>query len=82
MSIKTRIEDTCIDMKSVENRKCASCCSGEHDFENGIFDPRSVQNSYFSFRSASAERNENHKIQVGGQFGSAGRNAQGRWGEI
>ena len=25
---------------------------------------------------------ENHKIQVGGQFGSAGRNAQGRWGEI
>ena len=25
---------------------------------------------------------ENHKIQVGGQFGSAGRNARGRWGEI
>ena len=25
---------------------------------------------------------ENHKIQVYGQFGSAGRNARGRWGEI
>ena len=25
---------------------------------------------------------ENHKIQVGGQFGSAGRNARGHWGEI
>ena len=24
MSIKTRIEDTCIDMKSVENRRCAA----------------------------------------------------------
>ena len=25
---------------------------------------------------------ENHKIQVGGDLGSAGRNARGRWEEI
>lgn len=37
---------------------------------------------FFAFGLASAERNENHKNQLGGGFGSAGRNAQVRWGEI
>ena len=82
MAIKTRTEGTCIDMKSAENRECASCSSGVHDFENAIFEPRSGVNSYFAFRSASAERNENHENQLDGGFGSAGRNARGRWEEI
>ena len=82
MAIKTRTEGTCIDMKSAENRECASCSSGEHDFENAIFEPMSVQNNYFAFGSASAERNENHENQPNGGFGSAGRNARGRWEEI
>ena len=44
MAIKTRTEGTCIDMKSVENRECASCSSGVHDFENAILnqDPSST----------------------------------------
>ena len=82
MAIKTRTEGTCIDMKSAENRKCASCSSGEHDFENAIFEPSSVGHSFFAFGSASAERNENHKNQLGACFGSAGRNAQVRWGDF
>ena len=69
-------------MKSAENRKCASCSSGEHDFENAIFEPRSVGHNYFAFGSARAERNENHENQLDGGFMSAGRNARGRWEEI
>ena len=41
----------------------------------------SVYPKFFAFGSASAERNENHKNQVDACFGSAGRNAQGRWGD-
>ena len=41
---------------------------------------RSVGDSFFAFRSASAERNENHKNQPLAPNGAAGRNAQGRWG--
>ena len=69
-------------MKNDENRKCAPRLGRKHNFANFIIEPRSGVNSYFAFRSASAERNENHKIQVHGRFGAAGRNAQGRWGEI
>ena len=69
-------------MKSAENRECASCSSGVHDFENAIFESRSGVDNYFAFRSASAERNENHENQPHGGFGSAGRNARGRWEEI
>ena len=82
MSVKTRIEDTCIDMKNAENRKCASCSSGEHDFENAIFEPRSVPHNFFAFGSARAERNENHENRSADDFGSARRNARGRWEEI
>ena len=44
------------------------------------FAPMSVQHSFFAFRSASAERNENHKNRPADRFGAAGRNARGRWG--
>ena len=37
---------------------------------------------FFAFRSASAERNENHKNQPDDRFGAAGRNARGRWGDM
>ena len=37
---------------------------------------------FFAFGSARAERNENHENQLDGGFGSAGRNARGRWEEI
>ena len=46
------------------------------------FATRSVGHSFFAFRSASAERNENHKNQVRACFVPAGRNAQGRWGRF
>ena len=72
----------CIIMKIAENRNCASCLGGEHDFENVRKVSWSIWNEFFAFRSASAERNENHQNQVDGRFGVAGRNAQGRWGEI
>ena len=39
-------------------------------------------NKFFAFGSASAERNENRKIQVHVRFWSAGRNARGCWREI
>ena len=70
----------CIVLKIAENRNCASCPGGEHSFENVMCDPRSVEDSFFAFRSASAERNENHKNRPGALFGAAGRNARGRWG--
>ena len=38
--------------------------------------------SYFAFRSASAERNEKSQNQVDGGFEAAGRNARGRWAKI
>ena len=82
MAIKTRTEGTCIDMKSAENGKCVSCSSGVHDFENAIFEPNPAEHNYFAFGSARAERNENHENQLDGGFGSAGRNARGRWEEI
>ena len=82
MAIKTRTEGTCIDMKSAENRKCASCSSGEHDFENAIFEPTPGPHSLFAFGSARAERNENHENRSDDDFGSARRNVQGRWEEI
>ena len=44
--------------------------------------PMAKGQANFAFGSASAERNENHKIQAGALFGSAGRNARGRWEEI
>ena len=69
-------------MKSAENRKCASCSSGEHDFENAIFESSPAQHNYFEFGSARAERNENHDNQLDAHFGSATRNARGRWEEI
>ena len=51
---------------------------------NYIFDASSQQDprphKVFAFRSASAERNENHKNQPLARFGAAGRNARGRWG--
>ena len=37
---------------------------------------------FFASRSASAERNENHKSQPADGFEAAGRNARGRWGKI
>ena len=43
---------------------------------------RSVVDKFFAFRSASAERNENHKNQPDDGFEAAGRNARGRWGKI
>ena len=43
---------------------------------------RSGGHKFFAFRSASAERNENHKNQVDGRFGAAERNARRCWGEI
>ena len=69
MAIKTRNESNCIDMKSAENRKCASCSSGEHDFENAIFEPSSGGHSFFAFGSARAERNENHENQGDARLG-------------
>ena len=47
-----------------------------------IFVTSSTQHDFFAFRSASAERNENHKNQPCARFGSARRNVRGRWGEI
>ena len=47
-----------------------------------IFVTPSVGDKFFAFGSASAERNENHKNQVDACFGSAGRNAQVRWGDF
>ena len=83
MSIKTQIEDTCIDMKSAENRKCASCCSGEHDFENGIFEPRSCPHSFFSARSALASVKEKRtKARLMGGLGRPGGRHGGAGGDL
>ena len=69
-------------MKSADNRKCASFLSGEHDFENTIFEPSPGPHKFFAFGAASSERNENHENQLYAHLGSAGRNARGRWEEI
>jgi len=53
---------------------------------NYIFDASSEQvpGGYFFLHLARQPRLsfENHKSQLGGTFGSARRNAQGRWGEM
>ena len=71
-------------VKINKNRKCASCSGGEHGFEKQLFDANSYQGavriSFLLLARHGLMFCENHKIQVGGQFGSAGRNARGRWG--
>ena len=67
-------------------QKCASGSSGKHNFANCIFDASSHQvPSGISFLPLARQPLvffENHKNQVADRFGAAGRNAQGRWGEI
>ena len=66
-------------MKQNKNASKNACCSLNFGRRDVL---RAGPHSFFAFRSASAERNENHQNLLGGGFGSAGRNAQGRWGEI
>ena len=55
---------------------------GKHNFENVKVGSQSSGNNFFHLARHWLVFFENHKIQVHGRFEAAGRNAQGRWGEI
>ena len=60
-------------------KKCAPRLGRKHNFANFTIVPSSTQHSFCASRSSPLVRNENHENQLGGDFWSAGRNAE-IWG--
>ena len=76
----------CLSFFAAVLQEFASGNSGKHNFANCIFEANSEQVAsgiiFFQLARHSLVFFEKHKSQLGGAFGSAGRNAHGRWGRF